>query len=94
MPKAAVGLFRRIWPQSATYFPQVAERLLNSGRFIRVRIEDDGQGFKPVEGKKTFGLLGMQERVKILGGSIQISSQQGKGSCIDASFPKREVAAP
>ena len=63
-------------------------------RSIRVRIEDDGQGFKPVEGKKTFGLLGMQERVKILGGSIQISSQQGKGSCIDASFPKREVAAP
>lgn len=63
-------------------------------RSIRVRIEDDGQGFKPAEGKKTFGLLGMQERVKILGGSIHISSQQGKGSCIEASFPKKEPETP
>jgi signal transduction histidine kinase len=42
-----------------------------------------------VEGKKTFGLLGMRERVKMLGGSIEISSPLGQGTLIDARFPKQ-----
>ena len=56
---------------------------------IRVGIEDDGHGFQPAQNKKTFGLLGMQERVKMLGGSITISSEPGAGCRIEASFPKR-----
>ncbi|MGE5469392.1 MAG: response regulator [Bacteroidota bacterium] len=56
---------------------------------IRIRVEDDGRGFRPAEDKKTFGLLGMQERVKMLGGRIEITSQLGQGSCIDATFPKQ-----
>lgn len=56
---------------------------------IRVRIEDDGQGFLRAEGKKTFGLLGMQERVKMLGGRIEIVSQPGQGTRIDADFPRQ-----
>lgn len=56
---------------------------------IRVLVEDDGQGFQPAKGKKTFGLLGMQERVKMLGGTIEISSEPGLGSRISATFPNR-----
>lgn len=56
---------------------------------IRVGIEDDGQGFPPAQDKKTFGLLGMQERVKMLGGSIAINSQPGAGCRIEATFPKQ-----
>ncbi|MDD2884159.1 MAG: response regulator [Dechloromonas sp.] len=56
---------------------------------IRVSIEDDGQGFQPAQDKKTFGLLGMQERVKMLGGSIAISSQPNAGCRIEATFPKQ-----
>lgn len=55
---------------------------------IHVHVEDDGRGFQPADGRKTFGLLGMQERVKMLGGIIEISSQPGLGSHIDARFPK------
>lgn len=58
---------------------------------IRVWIEDDGQGFQPKLDKKTFGLLGMQERVKMLGGNIEIMSQPGQGSRIFATFPHRDI---
>lgn len=56
---------------------------------IRVRIDDDGHGFQSPGGKKTFGLLGMRERVKMLGGSLQITSQPGQGCHIEACFPKQ-----
>ncbi len=56
---------------------------------IHVRVQDNGCGFQSAEGKKTFGLLGMRERVKMLGGSIEISSPLGEGTLIDARFPKQ-----
>lgn len=61
---------------------------------IRVGIEDDGCGFVTSGARKTFGLLGMQERVKILGGRIDIASQPGQGTRIAACLPKhREETA-
>lgn len=56
---------------------------------IRVWVTDDGQGFQSPGGKKTFGLLGMRERVKMLGGRLEITSQPGQGTRIDACFPKQ-----
>ena len=58
-------------------------------REIRIRVQDNGQGFQNGASKKTFGLLGMRERVKMLGGSIEITSQPGQGTRIDACFPKQ-----
>jgi len=55
---------------------------------IGLRVEDDGCGFDTSGHKKTFGLLGMQERVKILGGNIEIISHPGQGTHIAAHFPK------
>lgn len=55
---------------------------------IRVRIEDDGKGFVLPTAKKTFGLLGIQERAKMLGGRIDIDSRPGAGTRIEAWFPK------
>ena len=59
---------------------------------IRVWVEDDGQGFLPAKGQKTFGLLGMQERVKMLGGRIEIAGRPGEGCRIEAVFPKHGVS--
>jgi len=56
---------------------------------IRVRVEDNGQGFQNADGKKTFGLLGMRERVKMLGGRLEIASRPGCGTRIEACFPKQ-----
>lgn len=57
---------------------------------IRVRVEDDGQGFVLPSQKKTFGLLGIQERTKMLGGRLDIDSQPGAGTRIEAWFPKAQ----
>lgn len=59
------------------------------GSEIRVRVQDNGGGFQNTAGKKTFGLLGMRERVKMLGGAIEITSPAGQGTRIEASFPKQ-----
>jgi PAS domain S-box-containing protein len=53
-------------------------------------IEDDGLGFnrdKVVLEKKTLGLLAMEERVKILGGSFKLRSQENHGTKISFTIP-------
>jgi signal transduction histidine kinase len=53
---------------------------------IRVKITDDGRGFDPRR-TRGMGLLGMEERVKRLGGTIQIDSQPGAGTTVNAELP-------
>lgn len=57
--------------------------------FISVAIEDDGVGFEysRLQGKKTFGILGMKERVRSLGGNFDVESSPGKGTKITFSLP-------
>lgn len=57
-----------------------------SGREIRVLIQDDGKGFRLTR-SRGLGLIGMQERVESLGGSLTIDSEPGKGTTIGASLP-------
>ena len=62
-------------------------------RAIQLFIGDNGQGFDPSEthsrtGKtRRLGLVGMQERVELSGGSFAIESSIGKGTVIRASWP-------
>ena len=65
----------------------VAVTIAQDDNAIRVSVDDDGCGFDPNARKHTFGLLGMAERVKILGGTIEIRSQPGQGTTIAASLP-------
>jgi signal transduction histidine kinase len=53
---------------------------------IRVQIADDGIGFSP-ERVRGMGVLGMEERVKRLGGSLIIESAPGKGTIVRAEIP-------
>ena len=64
----------------------VVVELKQSANSISVKIEDDGSGFDP---KRTrgMGLLGMEERVKRLGGSISIESRPGTRTIIRAELP-------
>lgn len=65
---------------------------------VQVCIEDDGCGFDessaPGPQQGHFGLLGMRERVKRLGGSVEIRSEAGKGTCIIAAVPLAIAAEP
>ena len=53
---------------------------------IRVVVSDDGRGFNP-ERMRGMGILGMEERVKRLGGSLNIESRPGQGSTLTAELP-------
>ncbi|HWR44658.1 sensor histidine kinase [Sporomusa sp.] len=52
-------------------------------------VEDDGQGFASAEnvGSESFGLMGMRERINLLGGELNIKSELGKGTRIFATVP-------
>jgi len=51
---------------------------------LKLTVTDDGCGFDPstLQGNLHFGLLGMRERAEMLGGSLSIESQPGRGTQI------------
>ena len=55
---------------------------------LRVAIQDDGHGFDLDHAKgKGLGLIGMEERVRHLGGSFSISVKPGHGARIEIRIP-------
>jgi two-component system sensor histidine kinase UhpB len=54
---------------------------------LELLIIDDGQGYEAGKATSGFGLLGMAERVKLLGGSFTIKSQIKEGTQIDVKIP-------
>ncbi len=57
---------------------------------ITLTITDNGRGFDPEAVSQNggqFGLLGMSERVKLLGGSLCIQSSPGSGTSVIVSIP-------
>jgi hypothetical protein len=61
---------------------------------IRLGVSDNGRGFDAAKSTKRFGLLGIRERITILGGNLEIDSQPGRGTRIDAWLPTpKEVSA-
>jgi len=57
---------------------------------VRFSVEDDGVGFCVEEAmarNDSFGLAGMRERVALLGGTLQIHSQPGRGVKLLAELP-------
>jgi signal transduction histidine kinase len=53
---------------------------------ISMEIVDDGHGFDPGR-MRGMGILGMEERVRRLGGSLSIQSAPGKGTAVRAELP-------
>lgn len=53
-----------------------------------IEIADDGAGFNPdtVEAGH-YGLLGMRERIRLAGGTLEIRSQEGSGTQLVIRFP-------
>ncbi len=49
-------------------------------------VQDDGSGFDP-ERVRGLGLLGMEERVRHLGGTFQIDSRPGRGTLLRVTLP-------
>jgi signal transduction histidine kinase len=55
---------------------------------IKAVIEDDGQGFDPAASPSAgFGLVGMRERLALLGGRLEVESSGDTGTTIAAEVP-------
>ncbi len=78
---------------------KVTLRLSLSKSAAGLYIRDDGKGFDTGEamslkqGLRGYGLLGMKERIQLIGGTFSLCSASGKGTEIDISIPL-EVEKP
>jgi signal transduction histidine kinase len=61
--------------------------------YVTVRIEDGGDGFDPEERGDGYGLLGMRERVELLGGVLGVASTPSSGTTVTARLPVRRRSA-
>jgi two-component system, NarL family, sensor kinase len=77
---------------------QISLTLVVENGELYLYVQDDGRGFvldevtqatNSLTGSKVehFGLTGMSERVKLLGGTVCISSEPGAGTCVVAHLP-------
>ena len=67
---------------------QITLRVTRSESEIRLRVEDDGTGFEPADVRgDRFGLVGMRERARLLGGSLTVESAPDAGTAIEVRVP-------
>jgi signal transduction histidine kinase len=70
-----------------------------TSRRLTLRVWDDGRGFQPGEdharlnGHSHLGLIGMTERVQLLGGELELTSIPGRGTRISVTAPIAEKVA-
>ena len=63
-----------------------------------MKIKDDGKSFqveRTLHAKvgKSLGLLGMRERLEMVGGKLNVASVPGQGTTISAQIPFRKFGA-
>ena len=94
----ATGLFR-ILQEALTNVMRHAEahtvtvRLELLGDSLHLSISDDGRGFDPASVRAdSFGLVGMRERVLMLGGQLSLDSRPGEGTLLRVRVPLSECA--
>jgi two-component system sensor histidine kinase UhpB len=76
--------------------------LRRQGEEVTLVIQDDGVGFdvmlarRRAQSGESIGLLGMEERVRLAGGSLVILSTPGEGTKLELSFllAEQEVIKP
>ena len=68
---------------------------LRAGRsHLTLEIHDDGRGITDTElsDRKAIGLLGMRERAEIVGGTVTITGEAGKGTTVLVTIPLKQTA--
>ena len=71
-------------------------RMSVKGGQIQINVEDQGEGFNPDENKAAsskyggFGLFNIKERMDLLGGTINISSNVGQGTTVTLLAPLKD----
>ena len=61
---------------------------------LRLTVTDDGDGFDPTAVPRGhLGLIGMRQRVDLVGGALEVESAPGKGTTVDALVPLEPSAS-
>ncbi len=63
-------------------------RIAQDGDLVRLAIVDDGEGFSPGDVPRGhLGLLGMRQRLDLIGGELRVDSAPGRGTTVEAEVP-------
>jgi len=96
-PRVEVDLYR-ICQEALTNVARHAEakrvtvRLSAAPEQVQLVVEDDGQGFASAEiSAYHHGLVGMRERARMLGGTLEIRSSPGAGTRIEVTVPLEKL---
>jgi signal transduction histidine kinase len=69
--------------------------LAGSAHDVRLQVDDDGRGFaldsRPPGGPEQLGLLGLAERVRLVGGEFAVASMPKRGTILHATIPFKSV---
>ena len=66
-------------------------RIVREGDRVRLSVTDDGAGFDPDRVPRGhLGLIGMRQRVDLVGGELRVESRPGHGTVVEASVPGGE----
>jgi signal transduction histidine kinase len=95
LPDQCATEFFRILQESLTnivrhaHASKVLVELRLEGSWLFMTVKDDGCGLPPGGHNKfgSFGLVGIEERIMILGGTCSVSSESGKGTTVTVSAP-------
>jgi len=70
--------------------------LTSTGTALDLYVSDDGCGFDPAAARKgySYGLLGMSERARLIGGSLRIDSSPETGTVVSIHMPLDGGARP
>jgi signal transduction histidine kinase len=67
---------------------QLRIELTRSADSVRILVADDGRGFDPTRvPEERFGLEGIRQRSRLLGGEPRITSAPGAGTTIEVTLP-------
>lgn len=73
----------------------VTVELCSRRTFVDVSVTDDGRGFDPSgRGHDRLGLAGISERVRLLGGAVEIETSPGVGTTVRATLPQWKPSFP
>ncbi len=96
IPEQATALFR-VLQEALTNIVRHARathvdiRLIEEGGQMKLCVQDNGIGIQEsrIEDQRSLGLLGMRERLRPLGGKLQITGYQGRGTVLVVLLPIR-----
>lgn len=98
-PTAEVALFRIVQEALANVARhsnarRVEVAVSRHDGVLEVSVSDDGDGFSPdaAPQRGSFGLLGMGERARLAGGSLDVTSTPGEGTRVTVRLPLGDVA--